>query len=132
MHQLPALPQHSCKPFCTVCFNLIENGIESYGAARLARVLEQCASLTHLDLQDNQIGDAGAESLAEFLTQCTALTHLDLSDNLIHEAGAECLAGVLGQCTVLASLHLDVNSIPDVSKRRLRDSWRGQPDRLCL
>ena len=80
----------------------------------------------------NKIEAGGAGSLAEVLTQCTALTHIDLSWNLIRKAGAESLAGVLGQCTVLVSLHLDVNSIPDVSKRRLLDSWRGQPDRLFL
>ena len=81
VHQLPALPQDSCKPFCPDCFNLIENGIQSDGAASLAGVLEQCASLTHLNLHDNQIGDAGAESLGGVLALCTAMTDLNLCDN---------------------------------------------------
>ena len=39
------------------------------------------------------IGDAGTESLAGVVEQCTTLTHLNLRDNNIETTGAERLAG---------------------------------------
>jgi Ran GTPase-activating protein (RanGAP) involved in mRNA processing and transport len=102
-------------------------------AERLARVLEQCPALAHLNLSGNQIGDAGAESLAGVLAQCAALAHLNLRCNGIGSAGAESLTGVLTQCQALA--HLDLRGNLDLGgnlRERLRASWGGQISGLHL
>ena len=58
--------------------NLSNATIGAEGAGRLAAVLEQCASLAHLDLRRNEIGDEGAGRLAAVLGQCASLVHLEL------------------------------------------------------
>jgi Ran GTPase-activating protein (RanGAP) involved in mRNA processing and transport len=69
---------------------------------------------------------------ARVLAQCAALTHLDLSRNGIGEERAESFAGVLEQCPALAHLNFQDNGIEDVRKGRLRASWRGQASGLVL
>ena len=62
--------------------------IRAEGAARLATVLGQCASLAHLDLRGNWIGAEGAGRLAAVLGQCASLAHLSLGYNGIGAEGA--------------------------------------------
>ena len=79
----------------TVLLNLSENWIVTDkvtdGSGRIAGVLGQCPSLTHLDIGCNQFGPTGAESFAGVLAKCTTLVHLDLEYNRIGPDGAESL-----------------------------------------
>ena len=68
---------------------------------KLAEVLTQCHSLTHLNLAKSHIGAEGAGRLAAVLPQCTSLAHLDLGFNDIGDEDAGRLQGA-----ALPSLHL--------------------------
>lgn len=80
-------------------FDLKEQHVVS---ERLAGVLEQCPTLTHLDQRfcyKFDFGTFGTEKLTELLEQCRGLVtvNLNLSDNQIRTGGTERLAGVLGK-----------------------------------
>jgi Leucine-rich repeat (LRR) protein len=65
---------------------------------RLKEALDQCKSLTNLNLYNNNLGAAGIERLAGVLGQCSVLK---LAHNNIGTEGANSLVGVLTQCTHL-------------------------------
>jgi Leucine-rich repeat (LRR) protein len=100
----------------------IDSAISSDGAGRLAEVLPQCPSLSHLYLSNNGIGlDDGPGRLARVLPQCRALVHLDLSCNYLEDEGMEILAGVLAQLPALATLDLSDNHIAEEGAERLAE-----------
>jgi Ran GTPase-activating protein (RanGAP) involved in mRNA processing and transport len=64
----------------------------------IKEILEQCKSLTNLNLYDNNLGTTGVISLVGVLGQCSVL---NLAHNNIDTEGANHLVGFLTQCTNL-------------------------------
>jgi Ran GTPase-activating protein (RanGAP) involved in mRNA processing and transport len=64
----------------------------------IKEILDQCKSLTNLNLHDNNLGTTGVISLVGVLGQCTVL---NLAHNNIDTKGATSLVEVLTQCTNL-------------------------------
>lgn len=65
---------------------------------RLKEILDQCKSLTNLNLYNNILGTTGVISLIGVLGQCSVL---NLANNNISTEGAKYLIDVLTQCTNL-------------------------------
>jgi hypothetical protein len=89
-------------------------------AVKLARLLDQCQGLTHLDLSgdrdDNRsifISDVEVEPLACALERCSALVSLKLRENGLYDRGVKWPAGALGQLTALRYLNLRDNNSRD-------------------
>ena len=95
------------------------NRIGADGAGRLADALRKCKALAHLNLVGNDLGGEGAGRLVGVLGGCGPLTHLILGSNRIGSEGAVRLAGVLGECKSLAHLDLSYNLIGDEGVGRL-------------
>jgi Leucine-rich repeat (LRR) protein len=71
----------------------------------IKEILDQCKSLTKLNLYNNNLGTTGVISLVGVLGQCSVL---NLDNNNINTEGANHLVGVLTQCT---NLNLSNNNI---------------------
>jgi Ran GTPase-activating protein (RanGAP) involved in mRNA processing and transport len=71
----------------------------------IKEILDQCKSLTNLNLYDNNLGTTGVISLVGVLGQFSVL---NLDNNNINTEGANHLVGVLTQCT---NLNLSNNNI---------------------
>lgn len=65
---------------------------------RLKEILDQCKSLTNLNLYNNMLGTTGVISLIGVLGQCSVL---NLAHNNINTEGATYIIDVLTQCTNL-------------------------------
>ena len=88
--------------------------IQCYGAKALARVLQSCRLLTHLQLSHVWISCQGAKALAEVLQTNGALTHLNLSYAMICDPGAIAIANVLQVNCTLTHLSLPENWISGI------------------
>eukprot|EP00961_Rhodomonas_salina_P294354 3934502-Rhodomonas_salina.1 len=73
--------------------DLSNNLLEAEAASRLAYVLSESRSLTHLNLSNTCRG------LTSSLRHCPALLHLDLRNNDIRDAAVERLAAGLSHCS---------------------------------
>jgi Ran GTPase-activating protein (RanGAP) involved in mRNA processing and transport len=99
------------------------NKIGTEGAISITGNLPQ--TLTELDLSNNYINCT--IDIARNLQQCVALAHLDLSSNSIRNIGAANIARVLRQCKSLISLNLYDNEMSDGiadSLMHIRPSYR--------
>ena len=97
-------------------------------STRIAKVMEQCRELVHLNLNGKRITpstDQGTEFLFE-LSRCTVLTRLHVSYNSICDAATE----ILARCTAIKYFNLSGNPFrPTGNPRgsrvteRLESSW---------
>jgi serine/threonine protein kinase len=73
--------------------------IDDAGAVGLAQGLQQCHSLTELNLSGHFIGDVGAAALAAVFQTCRKLESVSLADNSISDVGAQALShGIVAAC----------------------------------
>jgi hypothetical protein len=93
---------------------LADCGLDSNGAAEVAKLLETNTSLQALTLTDNPIGDQGATVLAEALSsrsrsRSSTLTSLQLDGCSIGTIGAVALAAMLEKNNRLENLNILIN-----------------------
>ena len=74
----------------------------------IKEILDQCKSLTNLNLHDNNLGTTGVISLIGVLGQCSVL---NLAHNNIDTEGATRLVDVLTQCTYLNLCNNNIGTI---------------------
>ena len=95
------------------------------GAKDIARLLENCPSITTLNLSGNpSIGPKGWKAIADSLKVNNTITTLSLDNNRFGDEGAAIIAEGIKHNTSLTSIDLDSNRIGDIGGRHLLDAVR--------
>lgn len=95
-----------------VHLDLERASMQSSGACALAKALERCGKLEHLNLSHNdQLNDDAVRKLVAAIGDCTALRELNLGSCNVEPGACSALAEGLRQCTVLTTLNLQNNNI---------------------
>lgn len=100
---------------------LRNNMLDDDRVRMLASGLVDNLSVVHLDLSHNRIADRGIRAIAKLLDARSVLTYLNLTDNAIHAEGARALARALRSNHALLDLRLRLNRIGDEGGRALLD-----------
>eukprot|EP00736_Rhodelphis_marinus_P014465 Rmarinus@m.14683 len=94
-------------------------GLREKGAVALAAALQDCRSVTSLNLEDNRIGDIGACAFADHLASNRFLTSLDLTNNHIGHVGGAAVADWMRSNSILKVLFLRNNPIGNRTVQRI-------------
>ena len=90
-------------------------------------------SLAHCDLGDvNEDGDYDGQGVADLVENCTSITHLDLSANMLVDEHIADLSHALANTTWLTTLDLRNNSFGNVARGHLISNWNGEQEDLLL
>ena len=102
-----------CLHASTLVYLDLQRASMRFSSARaLAKALEGCGVLEHLNLaQNDQLDDDGVLALAVGLAHCTSLSNLNLRQCNVQPGGCSALAEGLKQCTALTTLNLQDNKI---------------------
>ena len=104
--------------------NLSNNLLDDDKVRMITSGLIDNMSVTHLDLSHNKIADRGARALSKLLDSRSVLVNLELQDNEIHSEGARALAKGLRQNSSLLRLNLRLNRMGDEGGRAIFDALK--------
>ena len=110
--------------------NLSNNLLDDDKVRMITSGLIDNMSVTHLDLSHNKIADRGARALSKLLDSRSVLVNLELQDNEIHSEGARALAKGLRQNSSLLRLNLRLNRMGDEGGRALFDALKLKHNNL--
>ena len=105
----------------------ITGGISAEQMQRIAEVIQQSSSMTHVYLDKNNIAAAGASALADALKVSCSVTTVGLGENQIGDAGAIALADALKESSSMASVDLSSNNIGADGARALAELRKHRP-----
>ena len=91
--------------------HLVGNNLQSAGAIKIARGLQNTVNLTWLNLSSNSIGEEAADDIAAVLSHNLKLQTVGLGGNNLQSPGAIKIARSLQNTVILTCLNLFSNSI---------------------
>ena len=92
-------------------FDFSKNNLQSTGAIKIAKALQNISILTKLYLNNNHITDLAADDIATVLSRNTQLQELDISENNFQTTGAKTISKALQSGYTLRKLYISNNNI---------------------
>ncbi|KAL1256905.1 hypothetical protein QQF64_012450 [Cirrhinus molitorella] len=98
-----------CKLQALRQLDFISGGLTDVGAAKLARALEGCPHITHLNVSDNSLKDEGIREIAETLSKLPNISSVLMGKNSISTDGILTLIERMAACTSVQEVRLEAN-----------------------
>ncbi|XP_067276519.1 NLR family, CARD domain containing 5 [Pseudorasbora parva] len=89
--------------------DFISGGLTDVGAAKLARALEDCPNITHLNVSDNSLKDEGVRVIAETLSRLPNICSVLMGKNIISTDGVLTLIEQMSACTSVQDVYIEGN-----------------------
>ncbi|XP_051725489.1 NLR family, CARD domain containing 5 isoform X1 [Ctenopharyngodon idella] len=102
----------------------ISGGLTDVGAAKLARALEDCPHITHLNVSDNSLKDEGIRVIAETLSRLPNISSVLMGRNVISTDGVLTLIERMAVCPSVQEVHIEGN-------KEISLSFSQSSDTMC-
>ncbi|KAG7468685.1 hypothetical protein MATL_G00145610 [Megalops atlanticus] len=93
---------------------------------KLARTLQECSHLSHLDLSGNLLRDEGVKRFMEFLPKLRISSSVNLNDNSLTQTGALYLVSSISVCERVVSVEVSLGTVDKSFIRFLQDEDDGK------
>ncbi|ROL43311.1 Protein NLRC5 [Anabarilius grahami] len=104
----------------------ISGGLTDVGAAKLARALEDCPHITHLNVSDNSLKDEGIRVIAETLSRLPNISSVLMGKNVISTDGVLTLIERMAACPSVQEVHIEGNKEISLSFSQSSDTmWEN-------
>ncbi|XP_050991204.1 NLR family, CARD domain containing 5 [Labeo rohita] len=98
-----------CKLQALRQLDFISGGLTDVGAAKLARALEDCPNITHLNVSDNSLKDEGIREIAETLSKLPNISSVLMGKNSISTDGIITLIERMAACPSVQEVRVEAN-----------------------
>ncbi|XP_036400059.1 NLR family, CARD domain containing 5 [Megalops cyprinoides] len=102
-------------------YHLTQRNVE-----KLARILQECSHLSHLDLSGNLLRDEGVKRFVEFLPKLRISSSVNLNDNSLTQTGALYLVSSISVCERVVSVEVSLGTVEKSFIRFLEDEDNGK------